>query len=181
MRPEPLSPYAVAKLTGEYYCSAFNRVYGLETISLRYFNVFGPRQNPSSTYSGVISRFIDALMKGDTPVIFGDGEQTRDFTYITNVVQANLKAAQTRKGLGEVVNAANGERISLNQLLSVLKQITGNETVQAEYREARAGDVKHSQADNGRAKEWLGYEKLIGLEEGLIRTIDWWNASRFSV
>lgn len=180
MRPEPLSPYAAAKLVGEYYCSVFNDVYGLETYSLRYFNVFGPRQDPSSAYSGVISRFIDALMKGGTPVIYGDGEQTRDFTYIANVVQANVKAAQAANGFGQVMNVANGERVSLNQLLSVLKDITGRTDVQAEYREARRGDVKHSQADNAKAVECLGYEKLVDLEEGLRRTIDWWKASRFA-
>jgi nucleoside-diphosphate-sugar epimerase len=180
MRPEPLSPYAAAKLAGEYYCSVFHRVYGLETISLRYFNVFGPRQDPSSAYSGVISRFIDALMGGDTPVIFGDGEQTRDFTYVANVVQANLNAATAPSGIGEVINAANGERVSLNHLLETLKGITGRRDVQAEYRDARVGDVVHSQADNSRAVEWLGYEKLVGLEEGLRRTVEWWSGSRFS-
>ena len=122
MRPDPLSPYAAAKLMGEYYCRVFTEVYGLETISLRYFNVFGPRQNPSSQYSGVISRFIDALMGDKTPVIFGDGEQSRDFTYVANVVDANIKAAQTGAGIGEVMNCANGERISLNELLEVLKK-----------------------------------------------------------
>src|SRR5437763_1253710 len=115
MRPEPLSPYAAAKLAGEYYCGVFNRVYGIETISLRYFNVFGPRQNPSSMYSGVISRFIDAIMTGQVAPIFGDGEQTRDFTYIDNVVNANIRAAQATTGLGETLNVANGDRISLNQ------------------------------------------------------------------
>ena len=180
MIPKPLSPYAAAKLMGEYYCQVFSRVYGLDTVCLRYFNVFGPRQNPSSMYSGVISRFIDALMSGQAPVIFGDGEQSRDFTYIANVVNANIKAAQTSKGIGEVINAANGERISLNELLEVLIQITGKENVKAEYQPERKGDVKHSQADNTRAKEWLDYEKIIGLEEGLERTIDWWKRSRFS-
>lgn len=180
MRPEPLSPYAAAKLAGEYYCSVFNEVYGLETISLRYFNVFGPRQNPSSAYSGVISRFIDALMKGETPVIYGDGEQTRDFTYIANVVRANLKAAETSKGIGETMNVANGERVSLNELLSALKKITGRTEAEARYLEGRKGDVKHSQADNTLAVECLGYEKLVDLEEGLRRTIDWWKTSRFA-
>jgi nucleoside-diphosphate-sugar epimerase len=180
MRPEPLSPYAGAKLMGEYYCQVFSRVYNLETISLRYFNVFGPRQNPSSMYSGVISRFIDALMKNETPVIYGDGEQSRDFTYIANVVDANIKAAQTNQGIGEVMNAANGERISLNQLLEVLKKITGKPGVTAEFKEERKGDVKHSQADNTRAVELLGYEQLVGLEEGLQKTIDWWKSSRFA-
>ena len=180
MRPEPLSPYAAAKLAGEYYCSVFNTVYGLETISLRYFNVFGPRQNPSSAYSGVISRFINDLMKGEAPTIYGDGEQSRDFTFIANVVNANLKAAQTSKGIGEVMNCANGERVSLNELLEVLKKITNKSAVQADYQPERIGDVKHSQADNSRAKEWLGYEKLVGLEEGLKQTIAWWKSSRFA-
>lgn len=180
MRPEPLSPYAGAKLMGEYYCQIFSRVYGLETISLRYFNVFGPRQNPSSMYSGVISRFIDALMKDETPVIFGDGEQTRDFTYIANVVDANIRASQTEKGIGEVMNAANGELISLNKLLEVMKKITGKTDVKADFQPSRRGDVKDSQADNTRAVENLGYKKLVGLEEGLRNTIDWWKSSRFA-
>ena len=180
MTPEPLSPYAAAKLMGEYYCQVFSRVYNLETICLRYFNVFGPRQNPSSQYSGVISRFIDALMRGKTPVIYGDGEQSRDFTFIANVVDANVRAAQTKEGIGTVMNAANGERISLNELLEVLKKITAQETVSAEYQPERKGDVKHSQADNRRAVECLGYEKRVGLEEGLRRTIDWWKSSRFA-
>lgn len=180
MRPEPLSPYAGAKLMGEYYCQIFNRVYDLEAICLRYFNVFGPRQNPSSMYSGVISRFIDALMKDETPVIFGDGEQTRDFTYIANVVDANIRASQTDKGVGKVMNAANGELISLNELLEVLKKITNKPDVKAEFQPARKGDVKDSQADNTRAVEYLGYQKLVGLEEGLRKTIDWWKTSRFA-
>lgn len=180
MIPDPLSPYAAAKLMGEYYCRVFTRVYGLETLSLRYFNVFGPRQDPSSTYSGVISRFIDALMKGTKPVIYGDGGQTRDFTYIANVVDANIRAAQTTFGIGETMNVANGERVSLNTLLDSLKAITGNPNVSAEHLPERRGDVKHSQADNSRAVEWLGYEKLVGLEEGLKRTIEWWRSSRFA-
>jgi nucleoside-diphosphate-sugar epimerase len=180
MLPEPLSPYAAAKLMGEYYCQVFNNVYNLETISLRYFNVFGPRQNPSSMYSGVISRFIDALMSGKTPVIYGDGEQSRDFTFVANVVNANIKAAQTGEGVGQVMNCANGDRISLNQLLEVLKKITGSNDARAEYQEERMGDVKHSQADNQRAKSFLGYEKIFDLEEGLRQTIDWWKQSRFA-
>lgn len=181
MSPEPLSPYAAAKLMGEYYCKVFSSVYNLETFSLRYFNVFGPRQNPSSMYSGVISRFVDALMRDETPVIYGDGETSRDFTYIANVVDANIKAAQTAEGIGEVLNVANGERITLNELLEVLKKITGKENVTADYQPERAGDVKHSQADNTRAKDWLGYEKLVGLEEGLQKTIEWWKTSRFAL
>src|SRR6185312_1850149 len=135
MLPEPLSPYAVAKLVGEHYCQVFTRVYGLETVSLRYFNVFGPRQDPSSQYSGVISRFISALLSGERPVIYGDGEQSRDFTYIDNVVAANLKAAETTKGVGQVINIANGERVTLNQLLAQLKQLTGMNDAQADYQD----------------------------------------------
>lgn len=180
MRADPLSPYAVAKLTGELYCRSFHHVYGLETVSLRYFNVFGPRQNPASMYSGVISRFIDALMTGETPVIFGDGEQSRDFTYIDNVVDANIKASQTTKGLGEVMNVANGDRITLNELLEVLKGITDRSDAPADYQPERSGDVKHSQADNRRAVECLGYSQLVGLEEGLRKTVEWWRSSRFA-
>lgn len=180
MRPEPLSPYAAAKLMGEYYCQVFSSVYGLETLCLRYFNVFGPRQNPSSHYSGVISRFVDALMTGNTPVIYGDGETSRDFTFVANVVNANINAAQTAQGIGEVMNVANGERITLNELLEVLKKITGKENVTADYQPERTGDVKHSQADVTRAKEWLDYKKLVDLEEGLTKTIDWWKQSRFA-
>jgi len=180
MSPSPMSPYAVAKLTGEYYCSVFHHVYGLETMSLRYFNVFGPRQNPSSQYSGVISRFIDALMTGDRPFIYGDGEQTRDFTFIANVTDANIKAAQTDRGFGQTANVANGERISLNKLFEVMKHVTGKGSADAIYEAERKGDVKHSQADNTRAREWFGYEKLIGLEDGIRQTIEWWRTSRFA-
>lgn len=181
MAPEPLSPYAAAKLTGEYYCRVFSEVYDLDTFSLRYFNVFGPRQNPSSQYSGVISRFIDAFMKGGIPVIYGDGLQSRDFTYIANVVNANIRAAQATSGIGQVMNVANGERISLLDLIEVMKSVTGRTEVEIDFQPERKGDVKHSQADNSRAKEWLGYEKLVGLEEGIKRTIDWWSSSRFAV
>jgi nucleoside-diphosphate-sugar epimerase len=180
MQPDPLSPYAVAKLVGEYYCRVFTRVYGLETVSLRYFNVFGPRQDPASQYSGVVSRFISALLSGERPVIFGDGEQSRDFTYIDNVVSANLKAATAKDASGKVINVANGERITLNQLLAELKDLTGKQDVTAEYREPRVGDVKHSLADISMAREFLGYESKVGLREGLQRTIDWWKSSRFS-
>lgn len=180
MRPDPLSPYAAAKLVGELYCRAFNSVYGLETYSLRYFNVFGPRQNPSSMYSGVISRFIDALMTGQQPVIYGDGEQSRDFTYVANVVDANIKAAQAKGCSGETMNIANGDRVTLNQLLETLRKITGKPDVNADYQQARRGDVKHSQADNRLAVECIGYEEIIGLEEGLRKTIEWWKASRFA-
>jgi nucleoside-diphosphate-sugar epimerase len=180
MLPEPLSPYAVAKLVGEYYCQTFTKVYGLETITLRYFNVFGPRQDPSSQYSGVISRFISTLLKGARPVIYGDGEQSRDFTYIDNVVSANLKAAESNHGLGKVINVANGERVSLNQLLQELISLTGKSGVTADFQPPRAGDVKHSLADISRARELLGYKPLVDLRTGLERTISWWKQSRFA-
>jgi nucleoside-diphosphate-sugar epimerase len=180
MLPDPLSPYAVAKLVGEYYCSVFTRVYGLETVSLRYFNVFGPRQDPTSQYSGVVSRFISALHENGRPVIYGDGEQSRDFTYIDNIVAANLSAATAPGAPGKVINVANGERITLNQLLAELKELTGRKDVSAEYAEPRVGDVRHSLADNTLARELLGYESKVGLREGLQRTIDWWKSSRFN-
>ena len=180
MLPDPLSPYAVAKLVGEYYCQVFTRVYGLETVSLRYFNVFGPRQDPGSQYSGVVSRFISALLSNERPIIYGDGEQSRDFTYIDNVVSANLKAASAKDASGKVINVANGERITLNQLLAELKELTGKQDVTAEYRESRVGDVRHSLADISLARQFLGYESIVDLREGLQRTIDWWKSSRFS-
>jgi len=180
MLPDPLSPYAVAKLVGEYYCRVFTRVYGLETVALRYFNVFGPRQDPTSQYSGVVSRFISALLGDGQPVIYGDGEQSRDFTYIDNVVAANLSAADAKGASGKVINVANGERITLNQLLTELKELTGRQDVKAEYKPPRIGDVKHSLADNTMARELLGYEVKVGLREGLQRTIDWWKSSRFA-
>ena len=181
MLPDPLSPYAVAKLVGEYYCQVFARCYPpMETVSLRYFNVFGPRQDPGSAYSGVVSLFISALLSGKQPVIYGDGEQSRDFTYIDNVVAANLSAASSKEASGKVINVANGERITLNALLSELKELTGKHDVTADYQEARVGDVRHSLADNTLAREFLGYEVKVGLREGLQRTIDWWKTSRFS-
>jgi nucleoside-diphosphate-sugar epimerase len=180
MSPDPLSPYAVAKLVGEYYCRVFTRVYGLETVSLRYFNVFGPRQDPGSQYSGVVSRFISSLLSGERPVIYGDGEQSRDFTYIDNVVGANLKAAEASGASGKVINVANGQRITLNELLAELKDLTGKHDVEAEYLEPRVGDVRHSLADISMARELLAYESKVDLREGLQRTIDWWKSSRFS-
>ena len=180
MPPDPLSPYAVAKLVGEYYCQVFTRVYNLETVSLRYFNVFGPRQDPTSQYSGVVSRFISALFGNEQPVIFGDGEQSRDFTYIDNVVAANLSAASAKDAAGKVIKIANGERVTLNQLLSVLKELTGKTEVTAEYADARVGDVRHSLADISRARKLLNYESKVDLREGLKRTIDWWKTSRFA-
>jgi nucleoside-diphosphate-sugar epimerase len=180
MRPDPLSPYAVAKLVGEYYAQVFTRTYNLETVSLRYFNVFGPRQDPSSQYSGVISRFISTLLSDEQPVIFGDGEQSRDFTYVANVVDANLRAAETASGVGHIINIANGQRTTLNELLEVVKRLVGKSEVTPEYKEPRAGDVRHSLADITKAREMLGYEPRVGLEEGLRHTIDWWRQSRFN-
>ena len=180
MRPDPLSPYAVAKLVGEYYCQAFTRSYGLETVCLRYFNVFGPRQDPSSQYSGVISRFIRALELGEKPVIYGDGEQSRDFTYIANVVEANLRAAESSAAVGKVINIANGVSVTINELLDSLKRLTSRPEVAAEYAPARTGDVLHSLADLTLAQSALGYDPRIGLEEGLRRTLDWWKTSRFA-
>ncbi len=180
MAPQPLSPYAAAKLAGEFYCQVWARTYGFETVCLRYFNVFGPRQDPSSQYSGVISRFISALMTGERPVIYGDGEQSRDFTYVSNVVNGNLRAAEAPGCSEQVINVANGERTTLNQLLDTLKRITGKTEVEAEHRASRVGDVRDSLADITRARELLGYEPQVGLEEGLLKTIEWWKQSRFA-
>lgn len=180
LRPLPLSPYAAAKLVGEYYCQVWTNTYGFETVSLRYFNVFGPRQDPSSHYSGVISRFISTLLRGEQPVIYGDGEQSRDFTFISNVVDANMLAAESAEAVGQVMNVATGNRATLNELLDALKKITGREDAQAEYREARVGDVRHSLADISLARRLLGYEPRVGLEEGLRQTIEWFKTSRYA-
>ena len=179
MRPDPLSPYAVAKLVGEYYCQVFSRVYRLETVSLRYFNVFGPRQDPSSQYSGVISRFISALLDGERPVIYGDGEQSRDFTYVSNVVDANLLAAESVTAIGRVVNIANGRSVTINHVLELLKTLTGRTNVKAEHDPPRTGDVRDSLADLTLAHSLLGYNPSVGLEEGLRLTLDWWKTSRY--
>ncbi len=178
--PLPLSPYAAAKLVGEYYCQVWTRTYGFETVALRYFNVFGPRQDPSSQYSGVISRFIGALLSGEQPVIYGDGEQSRDFTFVANVVDANLLAAEATGAVGQVMNVANGKRITLNELLEVLKKLTGREDVTPEYREGRIGDVRHSLADISLARGLLSYEPRVELEEGLRHTIEWFKSSRYA-
>lgn len=171
MPAEPISPYAVSKLAAEIYAGIFSRLYGLETVCLRYFNVFGPRQNPKSEYSGVISIFTDCIKEGRNPVIYGDGEQTRDFIYIDNVVQGNLLAAESAKvGHGEVINIAGGEKISLNKLVQILGKLAGND-IKPEYRPARSGDIRHSQADISLAKELLEYEVRIGFEEGLNRLL----------
>ena len=174
MRPAPLSPYAVGKLVGEYYCQVFTQVYGLETVSLRYFNVFGPRQDPSSQYSGVISRFMSALVNDEQPVIYGDGEQSRDFTYVSNVIDANMRAAESPQAVGKVINIANGKRITLNELLETMKEIIGQPSVVARYESPRSGDIKHSLADISLARAVLSYEPKIELEAGLRLTFDWW-------
>ena len=173
MLPSPLSPYAVAKLVGEFYCQVFTRAYGLETVSLRYFNVFGPRQDPSSPYSGVISKFITTLLQNQTPVIYGDGEQSRDFTYIDNVVAANLRAAEAEEAVGQVMNLGLCERTTLNQLLEELQRIIGT-SLAPKYEETRPGDIRHSLADITRAEELLGYRPAVGLAEGLRRTVEWY-------
>ncbi len=172
MRPMPLSPYAVNKLTGEYYCAAFTKVYGLETVALRYFNVFGPRQDPTSFYSAVIPKFVSALLKDEAPTIFGDGEQSRDFTYIDNVVHANLLACKAPNAAGTVYNTACGESVTLNQLYEGIQKILGK-SIKVKYTDARIGDVKHSLADISKAKEVLGYEVLVPFEEGLEKTTRW--------
>ncbi len=167
MLPEPESPYALGKLTGEYYLKLFSSLYGVETVALRYFNVFGPRQDGKSMYSGVISRFTDDLRNGRTPTIFGDGQQTRDFVYVKDVVQANLLAMRSSKvGRGEIFNVATGKTVSLLQLLDTLKKITGIQ-VAPQFKEARAGDIKHSLADISKIRDALGYAPKFGLEEGL--------------
>ena len=172
MPPNPLSPYALQKLVAEQYCQLFTRLYGLETVTIRYFNVFGPRQDPGSPYSGVISLFSTALLEGRQPVIYGDGEQTRDFTYVANVVDGVLRACEVPAASGEVINVATGGRISLNELLKTMNRIVGT-NIEAIYKEPRDGDVRDSQADISKARRLLGYEPSVGLEEGLRRTLDW--------
>ena len=177
MPPNPLSPYALQKFIGEQYCRLFYQLYGLETISLRYFNIFGPKQDPNSLYSAVIPKFIDALVQGRPPVIFGDGEQSRDFTYIENVVQANLLAMSAEHVHGEAINIACGKRISLNQLLNILKEILGSK-VSPLYQEPRIGDVKHSLADIRKGKKIINYEPKVGVEIGLKKTVDFFSEAK---
>jgi len=173
MTPNPLSPYALQKLVGEQYLRMFTRLYGLETVSIRYFNVFGPRQDPSSPYSGVISVFAAALLENRSPDIHGDGGQTRDFTYVANVVDGVLRACEAPKASGEVINVATGGRISLNDLFEEMQRIVGA-SVTPTYGAPRQGDVRDSQADIGKAKAILGYEPIVTFDEGLRRTIDWY-------
>ena len=161
----------------EQYGRMFTTLYGFEVVTIRYFNVFGPRQDPGSPYSGVISLFATALLEGRQPIIYGDGEQTRDFTYVANVVDGVLRACEAKKAAGEVINVATGGRISLNQLLRVMNAIVGT-NLQAIYKEERAGDVKDSQADITKAKTLLGYEPTVSLEEGLKHTLEWCRSER---
>jgi nucleoside-diphosphate-sugar epimerase len=178
MVPQPISPYAVSKLTGEYYMQSFYRVYGLDTVSLRYFNIFGPRQDPSSPYSGVLAKFITAMLHGERPVIYGDGEQSRDFTYVDNAVLANLVACEAPSTYvaGAVFNVGCGARFTLNQTFALLKKLTGF-SQSADYGPSREGDVKHSLADISLAKKNLGYRVFVGFEEGLRRTVEWYRES----
>ena len=171
MPSDPLSPYALQKYIGEQYCRLFYQLYGLETISLRYFNIFGPKQDPNSLYSAVIPKFIDALLQGRPPIIFGDGEQSRDFTYIENVVQANLLAISAEHLHGEAINIACGKRTSLNQLLNILKEILKSK-LSPLYQEPRQGDVRHSLADIRKGKEILNYETTVDVEMGLEKTVE---------
>ena len=177
MPPEPISPYGVSKYAGELYVQVFGRCYGLENVSLRYFNVFGPRQDPGSPYSGVLSRFITCCLDDAEPVIYGDGEQSRDFTYVENVVQANLLACEAPNATGKVLNVGTGGRFTLNQTLKLLEGIAGKAIV-AKFDPPRDGDIRDSQADITQSKEILGYNPIVGFEEGLRRTYEWYRSVR---
>jgi nucleoside-diphosphate-sugar epimerase len=179
MTPNPLSPYALQKLVAELYCQMFTRLYGFETVTTRYFNVFGPRQDPGSPYSGVISLFSAALLAGRQPTIYGDGEQTRDFTYVANVVDGVLRACHAPNVAGEVINVATSGRTSLNTLLQTMERIVGR-AVGAVYSEPRAGDVRDSQADITKAQALLGYQPTVSLEDGLDHTLRWFRTERAS-
>jgi len=179
MPPNPISPYAVAKLAGEYYMTSFYRCYGLETVCLRYFNIFGPRQDPTSPYSGVLAKFITQMLNGEQPTIFGDGTQSRDFTYVDNAVKANLLASKALASevAGSVFNVAIGRRADLNEAFRLLKKLTGY-SGDVKYGPERAGDVKHSLADISRAEKHLGYRPRVNFEEGLRRTIEWYRSQQ---
>jgi UDP-glucose 4-epimerase len=178
MLPNPISPYAAAKLAGEYYMRAFTRVYGLETVVLRYFNVFGPYQDPTSHYSGVLAIFCRRMLAGEQPTIYGDGEQSRDFTYIDNVVHANLlaAAAPADKVSGQTMNTATGTRMTLNETFAILRELTGYSGKPA-YEPQRAGDIRNSLADDALAEELLGYRPIVDFREGLRRTVEWYKTA----
>jgi nucleoside-diphosphate-sugar epimerase len=176
MPNSPLSPYALQKVVGEQYLQMFTTLYGFETVSIRYFNVFGPRQDPSSPYSGVISVFATALLEGRSPIIYGDGGQTRDFTYVANVVDGVLRACEAPGASGEVINVATGGRISLNDLFYAMRDVVGG-ALEPSYVAARDGDVRDSQADIQKAKDILGYQPTVAFEDGLARTIEWYRAA----
>jgi UDP-glucose 4-epimerase len=177
MKPDPISPYAVAKLASEHYLISFYRCYQLETVALRYFNIFGPRQDPSSPYSGVLAKFITGMLRGEQPAIYGDGEQSRDFTYIDNAVEANLLACKAPAAhvAGQVFNVATGRRVTLNETFKLLRSLTSY-SGEPQYGPERGGDIKHSLADISKAEAALGYKVKVDFEEGLRRTVDWYRA-----
>jgi len=173
MTPMPLSPYAAAKLVGEYYCSVFYEVFGLETISLRYFNVFGPQQDPASQYAAAIPAFVTAILKGEPPTIYGDGEQSRDFTYVDNVVEANLLAARAKQTKGEVINIACGEAVTVNAIIDMINDLLGRK-IKPNYTDPRPGDVKHSLADITLAQKLISYKTKVPFKQGLQLAINWY-------
>lgn len=172
MRPGPLSPYAVSKLTGEYYCQVFNHVYGLPTVMLRYFNVFGPKQDPKSQYSAAIPKFICLLLEGKVPDIYGDGQQSRDFTYVENVVAANILAALSKNGKGEIINIACGCQITVNRVFEIIRDELSLE-IKPNYADSKTGDVMHSLADISKAKSLIGYVPKVSFDQGIVKTINW--------
>jgi len=173
MRPEPLSPYAVGKLVGEHYCSVFSNVFGLETISLRYFNVFGPYQDPTSQYAAAVPAFVTAILKDEPPTVFGDGEQSRDFTYVDNVVEANLLAARAKRTAGEVINIACGKAVTVNETIDVINELL-DKNIKPVYTDPRPGDVKHSLADITLAKKTIGFKPTVSFKQGLQLSISWY-------
>jgi len=177
MQPEPISPYGVAKYAGELYAQMFGRVYGLENVSLRYFNIFGPRQDPDSPYSGVLAKFCTAFLEKTQPLVSGDGEQSRDFTFVENAVAANLLACEAPNASGKVFNIGTGTRVTLNQTLALLADLTGNK-LETKYEPPRDGDIRDSQADITQARNILNYEPLVGFEEGLRRTVEWYREAQ---
>jgi len=177
MQPEPISPYGVAKYAGELYAQMFGRVYGLENVSLRYFNIFGPRQDPDSPYSGVLAKFCTAFLEKTQPLVFGDGEQSRDFTFVENAVAANLLACEAPNASGKVFNVGTGTRVTLNQTLALLANLTGNR-LETKYEPPRYGDIRDSQADITQARAILNYEPLVTFEEGLRRTVEWYREAQ---